>query len=257
MSHGEDCAAAGHARAIVVGSSRAASFLLEPRVTQAWVASCKHWRPSLSRALFLSTSRQQGCTPPACRRSAVRDDKFNRKHVLFARKFELVLHAAAVARHVGGPEKFVEAVRELIEDNNQQFRGVRRVRARCGSSQRELKVVGHLSCAHAPQELEERRAQLRLMVVEERRSARSHHVLRAARRRQRRRHARLRAQRIVPAGHACRRTAQRHSGKQASPALAVVFKEMERCGASWRGALCRGGAAGVAGCAFCGLWLSA
>jgi hypothetical protein len=61
--------------------------------------------------------------------AAVRDldDKFNGKHV-FARKFELVLHAAAVARHLGGPDTFVAAVRELIAANNPLLVGSKGVR---------------------------------------------------------------------------------------------------------------------------------
>ena len=55
------------------------------------------------------------------------DDKFNGRHV-FARKFELVLHAAAVAFHLGGPDTFVTAVQELIAANNPLLVGSKGVR---------------------------------------------------------------------------------------------------------------------------------
>jgi hypothetical protein len=55
------------------------------------------------------------------------DDEFNGKHV-FARKFELVLHAAAVARHLGGPDTFVTAMQELIDADNPLLVGSKGVR---------------------------------------------------------------------------------------------------------------------------------
>jgi hypothetical protein len=55
------------------------------------------------------------------------DDAFHGKHV-FARKFELVLHAAAVARHLGGPDTFVTAVQELIDAKNPLLVGSKGVR---------------------------------------------------------------------------------------------------------------------------------
>jgi hypothetical protein len=47
---------------------------------------------------------------------------------VFAHKLELVLHAAAVARHLGGPDRFVSAVQELIDTNNPLLVGARGVR---------------------------------------------------------------------------------------------------------------------------------
>jgi hypothetical protein len=69
------------------------------------------------------------------------DDAFSGKHV-FARKFELVLHAAAVARHLGGPDTFVAAVRELIASNNPLLVGSKGVREVVAAMQRYVTEEG-------------------------------------------------------------------------------------------------------------------